>query len=981
MRMKRFIHGNTYYSHANPPEELDRNFKQMKNYGINTVRVAEIWPGWSVIEQRPGVYDFSILDDYVNKAEANGLEICMGIGINDTPSWLYHRYKELRFRSHNGSVSSRRVQSADFNHKEYRQHMKKFIEAMTKHYSSRKGITSWQFGNEIRYNVGLCDSEPTRIRFRQWLNHRFDGHISELNKAWGTYYQSFEEVYPYRSCEGAPTEGNGPHCLCTQEFQRWSIGELISWGIGIMKQYTTHPIFHNNFGQPEKDHWLMAKPCDIVVIDIYATTYSNPGFYNGMLIDTARSIANQQKKPLWIGETSAGQYGTYNRINTDQRLIENCIIEQIGAGAEAVFYFRHKAPIWEQPHKFTGSQTLVRIDESETEYIKTPKSIKELMNQHEDIILNAESLQPEIGVYYPLENIEFAKQASYLDIARESACGARAIWAGCQMPVELLPTEEMVEGNLSRFKIIHIPVTYLMPLAVGQALKKYVSGGGTLICEGRPAYVDEHGLLYKKQPGAGFHELIGALEDKFFNVDQCNMKVELHDSGVHIEEELCLPGLVQTLRVTSGNPIATTQDQVTGTHNKYGKGHVYYFGSGPSLHFKVGKGKYDKGDNEVSKVDINTEREKICRLYMQLAKKHGVNRPVSFNGAVPNLAVRYLKGDGYTLMFAINYDEHNDVSLDLSDESRNIVQLKKEGKKSLRDKQISIRSMSYRIIQLEDKPTFFIGIDSDGTVFDTMEIKHKRVFIPLAIEKWGLQAFEKEFMAVAEAVNLYSNFRGVNRFVALKITFELLQKQEMVERKELRLPNYGVLEDYLESHKILSVHTLREFNKNRRDSFINELIQWSEEGDALLNEITSKEGNEPFCYALKSLKRMGENVKTVVVSSASQKALKQDWGQSGLLKYVDDIAGQEVGCKKNQLRKAKKYGYHINNALMIGDALGDLEAAKAHNMLFYPIIPNKEADSWKGFYEEAYKKFINGTYQGEYEKQLIHNFMASIPSL
>ncbi|HUU54575.1 MAG TPA: HAD family hydrolase, partial [Armatimonadota bacterium] len=33
---------------------------------------------------------------------------------------------------------------------------------------------------------------------------------------------------------------------------------------------------------------------------------------------------------------------------------------------------------------------------------------------------------------------------------------------------------------------------------------------------------------------------------------------------------------------------------------------------------------------------------------------------------------------------------------------------------------------------------FFVGIDSDGCAFDTMEIKHKECFIPNIIKHWDL---------------------------------------------------------------------------------------------------------------------------------------------------------------------------------------------------------------------------------------------------
>ena len=45
---------------------------------------------------------------------------------------------------------------------------------------------------------------------------------------------------------------------------------------------------------------------------------------------------------------------------------------------------------------------------------------------------------------------------------------------------------------------------------------------------------------------------------------------------------------------------------------------------------------------------------------------------------------------------------------------------------------------------------------------------------------------------------------------------------------------------------------------------------------------------------------------------------------------------------------------------MIGDAPGDLKAARANDALFFPINPGHEDESWERFYEEAVHKFLAG---------------------
>jgi len=77
--------------------------------------------------------------------------------------------------------------------------------------------------------------------------------------------------------------------------------------------------------------------------------------------------------------------------------------------------------------------------------------------------------------------------------------------------------------------------------------------------------------------------------------------------------------------------------------------------------------------------------------------------------------------------------------------------------------------------EINPQNDFLVGIDSDGCVFDTMELKHKECFIPNIINHWELQAVSKYAREAAEFVNLYSKSRGVNRFPALIETLQWLQ--------------------------------------------------------------------------------------------------------------------------------------------------------------------------------------------------------------
>ena len=99
-----------------------------------------------------------------------------------------------------------------------------------------------------------------------------------------------------------------------------------------------------------------------------------------------------------------------------------------------------------------------------------------------------------------------------------------------------------------------------------------------------------------------------------------------------------------------------------------------------------------------------------------------------------------------------------------------------------------------------------------------------------------------------------------------------------------------------------------------------------------------------------------------------------------LLMAVALIAGQEVGSKKDTLAAAVRAGYTDAHILMIGDAPGDMKAARANNALFFPIVPEAEETSWGRLLSEGIDRFLNGTYAGDYEKGLVDEFLAKLPS-
>ena len=73
--------------------------------------------------------------------------------------------------------------------------------------------------------------------------------------------------------------------------------------------------------------------------------------------------------------------------------------------------------------------------------------------------------------------------------------------------------------------------------------------------------------------------------------------------------------------------------------------------------------------------------------------------------------------------------------------------------------------------------------------------------------------------------------------------------------------------------------------------------------------------------------------------------------------------------------------YKQGRVLMIGDADGDRKAAEAVDALFYPINPGQEDASWRRFHDQAYDKFLEGTFAGQYQAEVNDEFETLLPAV
>ncbi|MDK2964143.1 MAG: hypothetical protein PWQ29_1537 [Verrucomicrobiota bacterium] len=278
------------------------------------------------------------------------------------------------------------------------------------------------------------------------------------------------------------------------------------------------------------------------------------------------------------------------------------------------------------------------------------------------------------------------------------------------------------------------------------------------------------------------------------------------------------------------------------------------------------------------------------------------------------------------------------------------------------------------LIGFQPRHDVLIAVDSDGCVFDSMTVKQQICHSGI-IKLWHLEEIEPEFRSVAEWTALYSPWRGLNRFELLLRIFQTLGKAHRFFPDRKPLPDFTALEDFVKSGVPLSADELAKRVKRTGDPELTRVLEWSRSVSDAIAEIARMPVFEEASAAIRKIHSLHD---VIVVSQTAEEALAREWHHAGLADFADVIAGAELGSKAESLGTAMKGRYLPEKTLMVGDAPGDLNAARSVGCLFFPVLPGEENSSWEELSEEGLERIADGSFAGAYQDGLITRFNTAL---
>ncbi|PWM74258.1 MAG: beta-galactosidase [Bacillota bacterium] len=551
--------------------EADMRLMQEANCNEMTVGIFS----WAVLEPKEGEYDFSFLDEIIEKIYKNGGRVILATPSGGKPRWMANKYPEvLRVRNDGRREHFDDRHNHCFTSPVYREKITQMNKRLSLRYGKHPAVAAWHISNEYG---GTCYCPLCQNAFREFLRKKYDNDIEKLNKAyWATFwshrFNNFEEIEAPADLTDSRLHG------LNLDWRRFTTAQTIDFmktEIAAVRSGSDIPVTHNFVAwQYDLNHWKIAEHLDFVSWDSYPDWHvkeqTQVASETAFLHDLYRSM---KQRPYLLMESAPG-CANWKSVNMLKRPDMDTLqsLQTIAHGGDSVQYFQ-----WRKSRgsleKFHGAV----VDHAGTNQTRIFKAISETGRRLKIIDEVAGTLvDSKVALMYDWENmwalndcLGFKSGKKYNETCRAYY---KTFWENA-VSVDFVNAH----SDLSAYDLVVAPMLYMADKDTVERLSDYVNNGGTLYATYMLGMVDGTDLCHLggfpadrlKDVFGIWNEETDSLPDDYFGEVSYNGKK-------YAAKDFC------ELIHSSGAAVLATyaKDFYSGmpalTCNEYGKGKAYY---------------------------------------------------------------------------------------------------------------------------------------------------------------------------------------------------------------------------------------------------------------------------------------------------------------------------------------------------------------------------------------------------------------------
>lgn len=578
-----FMHGADYNPDQwlHDPQILLEDIRLMKLANCNVMAVGIF--SWASLEPEEGVYRFEWLDQVLDTFADNGIYAWLATPSGARPAWMSEKYPEVL------RVEKNRVRNLHgmrhnhcFSSPVYREKVARINGKLAERYSDHPAIVGWHISNEYG---GECHCDYCQEAFRSWLKRKY-GSLDALNRAWWTAFWS----HTYTSW--TQVESPAPHG------ETMVHGQNLDWRRFVSDQtidFCRHELLPLKRVNPELpctanmmdlyeglDYREFAKALDVISWDAYPTWHdaesdAKTASWFAFNHDLFRTL---KQKPFMLME-STPSLTNWQPVSKLKRpgMHKLSSLQAVAHGSDTVQYFQWRKSRGSS-EKFHGA-VVDHAGHEHTRVFRDVASLGESLSRMTEIV--GTMVPAEAAIVFDWDNrwaIKDAQGPRNQGIHYEETVMQHyhALWE-MGVPTDIIGAFDDFGG----YKLIAVPMAYLLREETGGKLEQFVRDGGTLLVTYWTGIVDENDLCHlggfpgplRKTVGVWAEEIDG-LHDHDRNALVMNEDNSLNLKGVFEVHELCERIHVEGARVLgvyqedfyAGEPVLTV--------NELDRGKAYY---------------------------------------------------------------------------------------------------------------------------------------------------------------------------------------------------------------------------------------------------------------------------------------------------------------------------------------------------------------------------------------------------------------------